>query len=160
MSKGQKLIQKVTRLQRAVRKLAPGYEEVNKAEEVLQDSPGAYDLMRVVQQRYDDAFGWDAVAHKPQIHYAVVATTLERFDYGGGDFGMRLTLPAGIMTDAGIRVGDVVEILEQSLEGRSLEVVELTSSTQMRLDDVSTFGGAESDVAVRMIISSQKAATS
>lgn len=60
-----------------------------------------------------------------------------------------------LVDQIGIRPGDFIEIRESGsdAEGRQLEVVERLNAYQLRLDDVSTFGSAETDVAVRAILS-------
>jgi hypothetical protein len=56
---------------------------------------------------------------------------------------------------AGLQPGDTVQILEGVLEGRMLEVIEITDATHIRLDDVSTFTSA-TDVEVRAMLSEVK----
>ncbi len=55
----------------------------------------------------------------------------------------------------GLAPGDTVQVLEGALAGRMLEVVAITDSTHIRLDDVSTFT-TESNVQVRAMLSEVK----
>lgn len=55
----------------------------------------------------------------------------------------------------GLQPGDVIQVLEGALEGRMLEVIAITNSTQIRLDDVATFTTA-SNVSVRAMLSAVK----
>ena len=106
----------------------------------------------------DKSWGYDTVKTEPMLEYKAVVATTERFDYGGGDFGTRLTMAAGMIAAIGVRPGDSVEIREQGsgLQGRMLTVVAVTDSTHLRLDDVATFVGPESNNYCRFLISTVK----
>ena len=83
------------------------------------------------------------------------ARILERIDYSypdGTDYGLAMTLPAGIITASEIRSGDEVVICSGILEGRSLEIIEVINTKTLRLDDVSTYSEQESDVKIRFTI--------
>lgn len=54
-----------------------------------------------------------------------------------------------------VKEGDTVQILSGDLEGMMLEVVEVLSGYQLRLDDVSTFT-SDTDAPLRMLLSSVK----
>jgi len=154
MSKGQKLVTKLKRRQRSVREATEASVGMDKRPEVMQNSPKAQGLMRGAQRRYDDSFGFNAVGHKPEVEYKVIAA-LDRFDFDPGpgeDFGMRLVLGE----DSGAQPGDSIQILEGALEGRMLEVVSVVNSTTLRLDDVSTFVTPEASVACRVLLSGSK----
>jgi len=151
----------VNKLQRRARKVKEGTEKVvdmNKLEETMTASPGAYKAMRGVQRRLDSGWGYDAVGLEPMLEYKAAAATTERFDYGLGDFGIRLTMAAGMIEAIGVQPGDSVEFRQEGseLEGRMLTVVAVTDSTHLRLDDVASFVGPESDNYLRFLISAQK----
>ena len=59
------------------------------------------------------------------------------------------------VSEIGVIVGDLVCVEEQGsqVENRMLEVTAIVSGNVVRLDDVSTFSGTETDVAVRFILS-------
>jgi len=98
MSKGQKLVTKLKRRQRSVREATEASVGMDKRPEVMQNSPKAQGLMRGAQRRYDDSFGFNAVGHKPEVEFKVVASSLDRYDFdtdSGTDFGMRLVM-AGV----------------------------------------------------------------
>jgi hypothetical protein len=161
MSKAQKLVNKLKRKERKVRE-TPSYKvKMDLAQETLVGSPGAYKLVRGQERRADASFGYDAVKTDPILEYRVAATSLERFDFdlgAGEDYGLLMTMPAGLISAIGIMVGDTVEVRETSsqIEGRMLTVVALSSATELRLDDVATFTGTESTPAVRFILSGVK----
>lgn len=161
MAQQQKLVNKLQRRQRKVREATESVVNMNKMEETLVASPGAYKLVRGQERRMDESWGYDTVKTEPMLEYKTTSTTLERFDYdpgAGTDFGMRLTMPAGMISEIGVRPGDSVEIRERTSEicGRMLTVVAVTDSTHLRLDDVATFVGPESNDYVRFLISAVK----
>lgn len=65
------------------------------------------------------------------------------------------TATKSFVEEIGVRVGDLVVVEEDGsqVENRMLEVTAIVSSTVVRLDDVSTFTGTESNASVRFIIS-------
>lgn len=161
--RAKKLVNKLQRRQRKVRE-APKKSvtvNMNKQEETLTASPGAYKLVRGQERRMDESFGYDAVKTEPMLEYKATATTTERFDYdpgAGTDFGIRLTMPAGMIAAMGVRPGDSVEIRERSstMSGRMLTIVAVTDSTHLRCDDVATFVGPESGNYCRFLVSAVK----
>jgi hypothetical protein len=94
MSKEQKLVNKLKRRERFVREPKKDTYKVDKNQETLQASPRAQKLMRKPQRRMDASFGYDMTGHEGQLEYKCVAASLTRFDFGGSDFGLKLTLPA------------------------------------------------------------------
>lgn len=156
------LMQKLSRKAKLVKKAASAFGHVDKvdlSEEVMAGSPPAYKLLVKVQRKMDRSFGIDFVGKEPSIAFKLNATSLERFDYDAGaptDFGMRLTLPAGMAEATRIRVGDVVEVLEGSAKGKMLKVMANSSATQLRLEDIATFGALESNIIVRFELSAVK----
>ena len=97
MATQKKLVNKLHRRARSVTEARKDQYKVDKMQEVMQSSPGAYQLMRGPQRRMDASFGYDAVGKEPGLEYIAVASTMDRFDFdagGGTDFGIRLTLSA------------------------------------------------------------------
>jgi hypothetical protein len=163
MSSGRKLIQKVTRRAKKVKESVRGFDQqakTDKLDEVMKDSPGAYKAMVHPARKADGqdkaGLSTDVVAKEPRLEFKLNATTLERFDYGAGDYGMRLTCPAGFISASRVKVGDVVQVLEGELKGAYLSVAAVTDSTHLRLEDKATYVGPESSVVVRFQLSTQK----
>lgn len=155
-----KLVNKLMRREKYVVKHARGnFDRRDKREEVLQASPGAYKAMRHPQRRYDRNFGYDAVGIEPRLHY-LAPCTIERFDFdpgAGTDYGIKLTLSAALIEASGIQPGDTVEFLQDSaLYGQYLKVVSLPDATSIRLEDVASFAGPESNKTVRLLLSTIK----
>lgn len=89
--------------------------------------------------------------------FSTTSSSLQRVDYEfpNENYGLELIVPPGIITASGIRSGDEVEMLGGSLEGRSLEVIDVLNSTTLRLDDVSTFSNQETGVPVKFILNKE-----
>jgi hypothetical protein len=166
MSMGRKLIQKLVRRMKFVKERAGGYdryEKADKLDEVMKDSPGVYRAMVHPQRKADGGakagMGADVVMKKPRLEYKAKASTLERFDYDPGagfDYGIRATMPAGLIADSRVQAGDVVEVLSGAMKGMYLSVVAVTDSTHLRLEDVAAYAGPESNKYLRMQLSSEK----
>ena len=158
MGKQRKLVNKLTRLDKFVKQLSRvDTDKINKKEEILAGSPKAYKAIKESERRIDRNFGYDAVsAQKPRFSIDLNGLTLERFDFGTLDFGMKLTLAAGMVEATGILAGDLIQIREGSLKGQYLTVVAEVDSTHLRLEDVASFGSAENNVSCRAIISSME----
>jgi hypothetical protein len=163
MGKALKLVNKLNRRAKNVKSKAGGfdrYDKVSRSEETMAKSPKAYQLERKIQRRLDRNLGIDMLRYEPKVSKRMKATTLDRFDFDPGvgtDFGMRITMAAGLIADIGLRPGDIVRILKGSLKGRYLKVVAIVDSTHARLEDVSTFGSAESNIYCRFQLSDVKA---
>ena len=164
MSMGRKLIQKLVRRMKQVKESVRGFDaqaKMDKLDEVMKDSPGAYRAMIHSQRKADGSsskagFGSDVTMKKPRLEYKAKAN-FDRFDYGVSDFGFRLTMAAGMIADSRVRVGDMVEVLSSTeAKGKYLKVVAVTSSTSLRLEDIPTYVGPETNKYVRMYLSSQK----
>ncbi len=161
MAQAKKLLNKLQRRQRSVKERTADTVDMDKMQETMTDSPGAYKLMRGTARRADAGWGYDTVKHEPMLEYKAVATDMERFDYdpgAGTDYGTRLTMAAGMIAAIGARPGDVVEVRQEGseLEGRMLTIVAVTDATHLRLDDVASFVGPETDVSLRFLISAVK----
>jgi len=145
MSQGNKLIKKIGRKSKAVHKnLDSDFKRRDKADQrptVASASPGVYKVMRGMQRRFDKAFGIDNVVAKPLIAVRINCTTFERYDFGVGDYGIRMTIPADIVSFVGFRPKDVIQVLEGTLAGSYLEVVSVIDSTHIRVEDVSSYIG-------------------
>jgi len=151
-----KLINKTSKLSVDIKNKVKGRDRIDRIDETLANSISSFKLIKNNQRRFDESFGKDYIAHEPELSFEVVATSLTRvdFDEPNEDYGISLTLPSGLITAAGLMSGDEVVILEGSLEGRSLEVLSVSSTTVLRLDDVATFNTSETDITVRFNISS------
>lgn len=144
MGKARALINK---LKRREKKMKEGHffdlkDKQDKIEEVMAKSQKAYKKMRGIERRLDRNFGIDAIAYEPKISKRMNAATVERFDYGGSDFGTRLTMAAGLIADAGVRPNDIVKFNEGLLKGQYLKVVAVTDSTHLRLEDAAALNYA------------------
>jgi len=156
-----KVINKIKRKERAVREATQDVVKMNRMEEVLQDSPGSQKVMRGIQRRLDKSFGYDSLGQEPALEYVASMTAVERFDFDPGagfDYGIRLTMPAAVLSGSGLQPGDLVQFKEGLLEGRMLQVVSVVDATHVRLDDAATYVGPESNVVVRMVLSGVKKA--
>ena len=123
----------------------------------LQDNPEVFDIIKesptvkgVVSEDYLD----NSADSENITGFSTNASTLTRVDYEfpNENYGLELIVPPGIITASGIRSGHEVEMIGGSLEGRSLEVIEVLNSTTLRLDDVSTFSTQETNVPVKFIL--------
>lgn len=138
MGKARALVQKLKRREKALRADRNGFDRYDKqslAEEKMARSKGAYKLSRGIQRRLDKKLGLNMIADEPKISKRNKANTIERFDYGGSNFGIRLTMAAGLIADMGIQANDLVKILHGALKGKYLKVVAVTDSTHLRLED-------------------------
>jgi hypothetical protein len=146
MGIGLKLINKLTRRTKKVRESIRSfrqYDKTYKDPQILAESPRVFELMRKAERRMDRAFGVDGVAVVPKLNEAYVATSLGRHDYGVGDYGTQLILPANLegYTASGVLAGDYVEVTQDGskAKGQYLKVVTVTDSTHLRLTDYPTF---------------------
>lgn len=162
MGKALKLVQKIDRRAKLVKsrqsRSFDHYDKTDEREEKLAESgKKAYPLMRKVKRRLDRAFGEDMVGQKPRLSKRMKISTVERHDYGVSDFGIRITMAAGLIADIGLRPGDIVLFLSGALKGKYLKVVAITDSTHARLEDVPTYVGPESNIQARFQLSDVKA---
>jgi len=160
MGKALKLVNKLNRRANSVKARAGGmdrYDKMNKSEETMAKSPKAYQLQRKIQRRLDRNLGNDMVRQKPKVSKRVKASVLGRFDFGVSDFGMRLTMAAGLIADIGLRPGDIVRVLHGSAKGKYLKVVSIVDATHARLEDIASFGADENNIHCRFQLSDVKA---
>ncbi len=161
MGKALKLVNKLKRREKAMKADRNGFDRYDKqgqAEEKLAKSKG-YKLIRGQQRRMDSKLGTNMIADEAKLSKRLKITTLERFDFdpgAGTDFGLRATMPAAVLTDIGIRANDIIKVLQGNQKGKYLKVISVVSSTQIRLEDVSTFGSSQSNVQTRAQISDVK----
>lgn len=98
----------------------------------------------------------DALTELERIEaFTTKAISIERIDYtfpDERDYGLEIQVPTGIITASNIRSGDEVVFNSGALEGRSLEVIEVLNSTTLRLDDVPTYSGNETNISIRFTI--------
>lgn len=161
MGKALKLINKLKRREKAMKADHKGFDRYDKqsqAEEKLAKTKG-FKLMRSHQRRMDKKFGVDAIAQEPKLSKRLKITILERFDFdpgAGTDFGLRATMPASVLADIGIRANDIIKVLQGNQKGKYLKVVSVVSTTQIRLEDVASFGSNQSNVQARVQLSDVK----
>lgn len=137
MAKARALINKLKRREKQMRQDRNGFDrrdKQDKSEEILAKSKG-FKWARSQQRRLDAKLGIDTIAHEPKLSKRMNAATLERFDFGVSDFGIRVTMAAGLIADAGVRPNDIVKVLEGALKGLYLKVVSVVDSTHLRLED-------------------------
>lgn len=156
MGKALKLVNKLNRRAKSVKSRAGGFDRYDKnsrSEETMAKSPKAYQLERKIQRRLDRNFGIDMVRQEPKVSKRVKASTMERFDYGGSDYGIRATFAAGLIADIGLRPGDLVRVLHGSLKGLYLKVIAITDSTHARLEDslLLSYAGAKEKTQVQAL---------
>lgn len=160
MGKARALVNKLKRRQKALRMDRNGFDRRDKqdqSEEVLAKTKG-HKVMRGIQRRLDAKLGLDAVAHEPMLAKRLNMTAVERLDYDdpNGDFGIHVTLAAGVIAAVGIRPNDIIKFLEGELKGKELKVVAVTDATNLRLEDVATYVGPETNVVCRAQLSAVK----
>ena len=118
------------------------YDKMDLSEERMSRSQRLYSLLRKVQRRLDRAFGTDFTAQEPQISKRSNILTVERHDFGGSNFGIRLTMASGLIAGIGVRPNDIVKFLSGTLKGHSLKVLSVVDSTHLRLEDDSALNYA------------------
>jgi len=152
MGKQSKLVKKLHRRERDVlrsqRKPDPDSRDLR--EERMQDSIRVLSVLRGWKRRLADWFGYDVLGHEPRI-MANILMDVARFDYGGGDYGLKCT-PASM--EFGVQPGDVVLFRSGDLEGLEL-VVASVAAADFRVEDVATFV-SDTDVASRLLIGLEK----
>lgn len=162
MGKALKLVNKLNRRRKYFKTKGGGFDrkdKIDQAEERMARSHKAYSALLRPQRRLDKNLGKDMVAYEPKISKKEKITTIERFDFdpgAGTDYGIRLTMAAGVIADMHLAVGDVVRFLNGSLKGKYLAVVSIPDSTHVRLEDVASFGGPESNKIARFQLSDVK----
>jgi hypothetical protein len=160
MGKALKLVKKIKQRQKYLKLKGGGFDRKDKmdqSEERMARSEKAYSALLRPQRRLDRNFGINFVADEPKISKKEKIATIERFDFGVSDFGIRLTLDAGLIADMHLAVGDVVRFLNGDLKGMYLKVVAIPDSTHIRLEDVASYVGPESDKIARFQPSDVKA---
>lgn len=120
MGKNRRVVQRIHKLKDDVTDNVPKRERTEKKDEILNDSPGAYAVIRGLKNRLAADFADDTF--QPKIEAAwEVDVAIERIDFGGGDFGLRVTIPSSVDVLArGVTALDELRILE---EGSALEAV-------------------------------------
>lgn len=124
-----RLVQRMHKLRDEVRDRAKD-ERVEKKDEILNSSPGAYALKRGIRRRQAEDFGQDSLNRKLELAWEV-DVAIERIDFGVGDNGLRITLPSSAQLLArGFKAGDELKILEEgsALAGLRFEAVEEANS--------------------------------
>lgn len=158
MGKARALVNKLKRRQKSVKMDHNGYDRRDKqdqSEEILFKTKG-YKVMRAIQRKLDKKFGVDAIAQEPMLAKRLNLAAVERLDYGSSDFGIHVTLAAGLIAAVGIQVNDIIKFIEGELKGKELKVVALTDATNLRLEDVATYVGPETNIICRAQLSAVK----
>lgn len=162
MGKALKLVNKLNRRRKYFKTKGAGFDRKDKmdqAEEKMARSSKAYSALLRPQRRGDKNFGIDFISYEPKISKKEKIATLERYDFDAGagtDYGIRLTMAAGIIQDMHLAVGDVVRFLSGPLKGKYLKVVAIPDSTHIRLEDVASLVGSTSNVIARFQLSDVK----
>lgn len=159
MGKALKLVNKLNRRRKYFKTKGGGFDRKDKmdqAEEKMARSQKAYGALLRPQRRLDRNLGIDMISYEPKISKKEKITTIERFDFGVSDFGIRLTMAAGLIADMHLAVGDVVRFLNGALKGKYLKVVAIPDSTHVRLEDVASYVGPESNKIARFQLSDVK----
>ena len=144
MGRAQKLLQKLEKNKQKVDK------NFNKYYGILHENPEVYDIIEDTVE--------PTVLEQSQVKgFSTTSHSLQRVDYEfpNENYGLELTVPPGIIITSGIGSGDEVEIIGGTLEGWSVEVIEIINSTTLRLDDVSIFSGKEIGVPVKFILNKE-----
>lgn len=160
MGKQLKVVNKINRKAKNVKTSSKGFDQfdkMNQSEEKSGKSQGVYKLLRKIQRKLDKYFGIDAIGYEEKVSKRVKAVSLERFDFGVSDFGMKLTMAAGMIAAIGLQPGDIVRVLHGSAKGAYLKVVALSSATELRLEDIATYGALENNIHCRFQLSDVKA---
>lgn len=142
MGKALKLVNKLKRRQKHLKNQGAGFDRKDKmdqGEERMARSQKAYGAMLRPQRRLDRNLGQDMVGHEPKISKKNKISTVERYDFGGSDYGIRLTMAAGLIADMKLALGDVVRFLNGNLKGQYLKVEAIPDSTHLRLEDNTDF---------------------
>lgn len=160
MGVGRRLIQRRHKLRDDVSDNVPKRRRVDKRDDILNDSPGAYGTVRSARRRMENDLGRDFFEKKQEAAWEA-EVAIDRFDFGGSDFGLRIVFSSSIQVLArGARAGDELRILEEgsALEGQRFEMVEeansgdvaagkcrIVDSTTLRLPDINPFTTESAD---------------
>jgi len=155
-------VQKLHKLQDDVTDNVPGREKVEQLDKKLNKSSG-YKAFRGIRRRQSKNFGFDSLDRKIELAWEVEAV-IDRFDFGVGDFGLRITLPSSSQLDKrGLKNGDELRIMQKNSvialarfriveEANSGDVAakkaRIVSNTVLRLKDINPFT-TESNVTLR-----------
>jgi transcription antitermination factor NusG len=129
-------------------------DKIDRKDEVLADSPGAYKYLRGIQRRQDRNFGQQlqpSAEYKPgkeMLMLADIERTLTP--------DIQVTLAAGLVEASGVQPGDIVKVLTGDLKGKELEVLSVDSSTQITLEDDAALSAPEVGAALKLQISGTK----
>lgn len=130
MGKNRRLVQRTHKLRDDVTDNVPKREKTEKRDIILNDSPGAYAVIRGIKYRLAEDFASDTF--QPKIEAAwEINVAIERIDFGGGDFGLRVTIPSSVDDLArGVKALDELRIAEEgsALEAQRYEFIEEANS--------------------------------
>ena len=131
-------------------------DKIDRKDEVLAGSRGAYKFLRGIQRRLDKNFGQQlqpSAEFKPGKEMLVEAYEMER--KGEPADRIEALLVAGLVEAIGIQPGDIATILTGALKGRELEVT-LVSGDTVTLEDDADLTGLELNVQIKWQISGTK----
>lgn len=113
------------------------FDKTEKSGKIIYKSSRIFKFLKAFQRRLDAKFGINVLAEEPNIRAEVNFTTLARFDFGTSDYGIKAVLASGQARALGVVAGDIIFVLEGSLEGYQLVVESVNYSTDtLRLEDV------------------------
>lgn len=162
MGKALKLVNKLNRRRKYFKTKGAGFDrkdKIDQAEERMSRSAKAYKTMLRPQRRGDRSFGKDFISYEPKISKKEKIASLQRYDFdpgAGTDYGVRLTMAAGLIADMKLIAGDVVRFLNGPLKGKYLKVVAIVDSTHVRLEDEPSLAVTATNVIARFQLSDVK----
>lgn len=159
MGKALSLVNKLNRRKKYFKTKGGGFDRKDKmdqAEEKMSRSQKAYGALLRPQRRLDRNLGKDMISYEPKMSKKEKITTVERYDFGVSDFGIRLTMASGLIADMHLAIGDIVRFLNGTLKGHYLKVTAIPDSTHIRLEDSSAmnYAGAKEKTQVATIADS------
>lgn len=134
-------VQRMHKLHDDIRDNVPKERRVEKRDSTMNDSPGVHAAVRGIQTRQDSNFGHDSVNRKLEAAWEMDAD-IERVDFGGADFGIRVNLVSTVKVPArGFSAGDELRVLEtgsalasQRFEGIEAAIAGDTPAGQAKID--------------------------
>jgi hypothetical protein len=149
----------VNKLKRRRRSLNPNrgfrrQDKIDRKDEVLADSPGAYKYMRGIQRRHNESFGKEQIANPKKARQEVLASAdVELLDTPDR---IEATFASAALVEAiGVQAGDVVTMLDGALKGRQLAVTAVAADV-VTLEADADLTAPETGAQLKIEISGQK----
>lgn len=157
MATARGLLKKIAEVRRDVFTSTKGdYDKVDLREEIREDSLGASKITRTYLRGFDGSFGQGYIGDEPKVAARFEAVAFDRFDFdpgAGTDFGVRMTMAAGVLDNKGMNPGDKVQVLEGDKEGTVYTIESIPDATTLRfVDDAGK--STESNIQMRARFSS------